>query len=123
MMLDADVVAVSPSSIYRVLRDAKLMERRNTKSSLKGTGFQQPLVSHEHWHWRAPKKLVQRKWESLGSINCGGTYEKAMDRRGSDSLVARIRSGFSQRANRFRHLSEARDRRDDLLSVATETRS
>jgi hypothetical protein len=27
MMLDADVVAVSPSSVYRVLRDAGLMER------------------------------------------------------------------------------------------------
>ena len=50
MMLDADVVAVSPSSVYRVLRDARLMERHNTKASLKGTGFEQPLVPHEHWH-------------------------------------------------------------------------
>jgi putative transposase len=50
MMLDADVVAVSPSSVYRVLRDAGLMERHNTKVSLKGTGFHQPLGPHEHWH-------------------------------------------------------------------------
>jgi putative transposase len=50
MMLDADVVAVSPSSAYRVLRDAGLMERHNTKVSLKGTGFHQPLGPHEHWH-------------------------------------------------------------------------
>jgi putative transposase len=50
MMLDADVVAASPSSVYRVLRDAGLMDRHNTKASLKGTGFQQPLVPHEHWH-------------------------------------------------------------------------
>ena len=50
MMLDADVVAVSPSSAYRVLRDAGLMERHNSKPSLKGKGFQQPLRPHEHWH-------------------------------------------------------------------------
>ena len=50
MMLDADIVAVSPSSVYRVLRDAGLMDRRNTKPSLKGKGFQQPLRPHEHWH-------------------------------------------------------------------------
>ncbi len=50
MMLDADVVATSPSSVYRVLSDAGLMNRHNTKPSLKGTGFQQPLSPHEHWH-------------------------------------------------------------------------
>jgi putative transposase len=50
MMLDAGVVAASPSSVYRVLSDAGLMKRHNTKASLKGTGFQQPLGPHEHWH-------------------------------------------------------------------------
>jgi putative transposase len=50
MMLDAGVAAVSPSSVYRVLSDAGLMERHNTKVSLKGTGFHQPLGPHEHWH-------------------------------------------------------------------------
>ena len=43
MMLDADVVAVSPSSVYRVLRDAGLIKAHNSKPSLKGKGFQQPL--------------------------------------------------------------------------------
>ena len=50
MMLDADVVAVSPSSVYRVLKDAGLMQRHNSKPSLKGKGFEQPLRPHEHWH-------------------------------------------------------------------------
>lgn len=50
MMLDADVVATSPSSVYRVLRDAGRLERHNTKASLKGTGFVHPLGPHEHWH-------------------------------------------------------------------------
>ncbi len=50
MMLDADVVAVSPSSVYRVLCNAGLMKAHNSKPSLKGKGFQQPLRPHEHWH-------------------------------------------------------------------------
>jgi putative transposase len=50
MMLDADVVAVSPSSVYRVLRHAGLLNHHHNKPSLKGKGFQQPLRVHEHWH-------------------------------------------------------------------------
>jgi transposase InsO family protein len=50
MMLDADVVAVSPSSVYRVLRKAGLIKAHNSKPSLKGKGFVQPLRPHEHWH-------------------------------------------------------------------------
>jgi transposase InsO family protein len=50
MMMDADIVAVSPSSVYRVLTDAGLLQRWNRKPSKKGTGFQQPLKPHEHWH-------------------------------------------------------------------------
>jgi transposase InsO family protein len=50
MMLDRDVVAVSPASVYRVLKQAGLMARHNSKPSLKGKGFQQPLRPHEHWH-------------------------------------------------------------------------
>ncbi len=50
MMLDRDVVAMSPSSVYRVLRNAGLLKRWNTKPSRKGTGFVQPVRPHEHWH-------------------------------------------------------------------------
>ena len=50
MMIDADVVAVSPSSVYRVLKDAGVMDRWNRKASKKGTGFIQPTGPHEHWH-------------------------------------------------------------------------
>ena len=50
MMLDADVVAVSPSSVYRVLRQAGAMRRWNRKESKKGTGFHQPSAPHRHWH-------------------------------------------------------------------------
>ncbi len=50
MMLDQDIVAVSPSSVYRVLKKADLLRRWSTKPSKKGTGFTQPLRPHDHWH-------------------------------------------------------------------------
>jgi putative transposase len=50
MMLDADVAACSPASVYRVLKGAGLLDRHNTKPSSKGKGFEQPLQPHEHWH-------------------------------------------------------------------------
>jgi putative transposase len=50
MMLDADVVAASPSSVYRILKAAGVLERHNGKPSKKGTGFAQPVRPHEHWH-------------------------------------------------------------------------
>jgi transposase InsO family protein len=50
MMLDQDVVACSPASVYRVLKAVGLLDRHNSKPTKKGTGFQQPLQVHEHWH-------------------------------------------------------------------------
>lgn len=51
MMLDADVVAVSPSSVYRILKRAGMLNRWNkVKTSGKGKGYNQPVKSHEEWH-------------------------------------------------------------------------
>ena len=50
MMLDADVAAVSPSSVYRVLQAAGRLDRNRFSPSKKGTGFVQPLRAHQHWH-------------------------------------------------------------------------
>jgi transposase InsO family protein len=50
MMIDADVVAVSPASVYRVLRAGGLLGRFNGQPSGKGRGFVQPSRPHEHWH-------------------------------------------------------------------------
>ena len=50
MMLDQDVVACSPTSVWRVLHQAGLLARVNSKPSRKGTGFVQPLGPHQHWH-------------------------------------------------------------------------
>lgn len=52
MMLDADIVAVSASSVYRVLKNIGAFERfKPTRgSSKKGSGFNQPDGPHRHWH-------------------------------------------------------------------------
>jgi transposase InsO family protein len=50
MMLDADIVAISPATTYRILQKAQLLGRWNERSSQKGKGFAQPLKPHEHWH-------------------------------------------------------------------------
>lgn len=50
MMLDDDVAAASPASVYRVLKAAGRLDRRRFSPSKKGTGFVPPLAAHEHWH-------------------------------------------------------------------------
>ena len=43
----SDVVAVSPASVWRVLKQAGLLSRWKRRPSRKGAGFEQP---HQHWH-------------------------------------------------------------------------
>ena len=62
MMLDQDVVAVSPASVYRVLKKAGLLGSRWNRPSRKGSGFVQPLQPHEHWHI------------DFSYVNVGGTF-------------------------------------------------
>lgn len=62
MMLDRDVVAVSPASVYRVLKAEGLLANRWQKPSRKGTGFVQPLAPHDHWHI------------DFSYVNVGGTF-------------------------------------------------
>ena len=50
MMLDQDVVACSPTSVYRVLGKAGLLAGQTPNVTKKGTGFVQPLKAHQEWH-------------------------------------------------------------------------
>lgn len=50
MMIDADVVFVSPTTVYNVLKKEGLLGKRAFKESKKGTGFNQPDAAHRHWH-------------------------------------------------------------------------
>jgi len=62
MMLDADVVATSPATVYRVLKSADRLDRFNRTASKKGKGFVQPLHAHKHWH------------VDISYLNLGGTF-------------------------------------------------
>jgi len=61
-MLDADIVAISASSVYRVLKAAGVLERHNLKPTRKGKGFKQPSGPHKHWHI------------DISYLNLGGTF-------------------------------------------------
>ena len=50
MMIDQDVVCVSPKTVYRVLKSEGLIGSNNQKPSSKGKGFVQPEGAHQHWH-------------------------------------------------------------------------
>lgn len=50
MMLDQQVAAVAPTTTWRVLSSAGVIDKWKKKASKKGTGFVQPLKPHEHWH-------------------------------------------------------------------------
>ncbi|MCC6930464.1 MAG: IS3 family transposase [Gemmatimonadaceae bacterium] len=65
LMLDANVVAVSPATVYRVLRAAEVLDRWNRTPSKKGTGFVQPTAPHEHWHIDI---------SDLSDLNIAGTF-------------------------------------------------
>ena len=49
-MIDANEVAASPSTVYRVLKQADMLNKWPRSASKKGTGFHQPEKPHEHWH-------------------------------------------------------------------------
>lgn len=50
MMLDQDIAYASPSTVYRILSKAGLLNPWNRSPTKKGTGFVQPLSPHDHWH-------------------------------------------------------------------------
>jgi putative transposase len=49
LMIDQDVVAASPTSVWRVLHQAGLLQKFSPPSK-KGTGYVQPLKPHQEWH-------------------------------------------------------------------------
>jgi transposase InsO family protein len=76
MMLDDDIVAVSPTSVYRVLKAAGRLDRKWVTASKKGTGFVQPLRPHQHWHIDVSHINVDGTFYYLTSILDG--YSRAI---------------------------------------------
>jgi len=101
MMLDQDVVAVSPSTTYRVLREAGRIRDRAPGQSLKGTGFVQPTRPHEHWHIDVTYLNICGTFYYLCSILDGFSrtivhweIREAMRERDVELIVQRARERF-----------------------------
>ena len=61
-IIDEASVACAPSTVYRVLKSAGLLQAWEVKASSKGQGFEQPTTPHEHWHI------------DISYLNIGGTF-------------------------------------------------
>jgi putative transposase len=102
MMLDAGTVAVSPSTVYRVLQDAGVLRRWNQNpTSRKGQGFTPPRQPHEHWHIDISYVNIQGTFYYLCSVLDGySRYLVAWDLRESmteqqvESVLQRARERF-----------------------------
>ena len=101
MMMDADIVAASPASVYRVLKGAGLMASWNRKPSKKGAGFEQPLEPHEHWHVDVSYINVRGTFHYLCSVLDGYSryivhweIREAMKERDIEIILQRGREAF-----------------------------
>jgi len=101
MMIDADIVAVSPSSVYRVLKRAGLLGGWNRKPSKKGQGFVQPLKPHEHWHTDVSYINVCGTFYYLCSVLDGYSrylvhweIRESMTERDVETIIQRAREKF-----------------------------
>lgn len=108
MMLDRNIVAVSPSSVYRVLKAAGVMERFNRKPSKKGTGFQQPKRPHSHWHIDIAYLSIGGTFYFLCSILDGYSryivhweIRETMTEQDVETIVQRAREKFPGKAPRI----------------------
>src|ERR1700736_2997068 len=103
MMLDADVVAGSPSSVWRVLSQAGCLSSWKGKPSKKGTGFQQPLERHQHWHIDVSYINVSGTFYYLCSVLDGysrkmvhGERKESMTEAEIEIILQRAREGYPE---------------------------
>ena len=91
MMMDADIVAASPSTVYDVLRRAGVMRARRGKSGCKGVGFRQPDGPHRHWHTDITHVKVNGVAANLCSIIDGYSRYNVAQRLGEDGAAPNSR--------------------------------
>jgi putative transposase len=101
LMLDRDVVAASPTSVWRVLHHAGLLAKVNGQPSKKGTGFVQPLQAHEHWHVDVSYLNIAGTFYFLFSILDGYSrfivhweIRKEMEEKHVETIIQRARERF-----------------------------
>jgi putative transposase len=101
MMLDADHVACSPASVYRVLKAAGLLAGQTPKPSKKGTGFLQPLCPHQEWHVDVSYLNVASTFYFLCSVLDGYSrfivhweIREKMEERDTETIIQRAREAY-----------------------------
>lgn len=101
MMTDANIAAVSASSVYRVLKKADLLRKWKGKESKKGNGFKQPLLPHQHWHVDISYLNIRGTFYYLCSILEGYSryivhweIREAMTERDVEIIIQRAREKF-----------------------------
>jgi transposase InsO family protein len=98
MMLDADIVAVSPSSTYRVLKRAgEIKHREPQEPNNKGQGFEQPTYANEHWHFDFSYIRLGNEFVFLCTVFDGYSrkvihWEVRQEMKGSDGQVVILRA-------------------------------
>jgi transposase-like protein len=108
MMLDTDVVACSPTSVYRVLKAAGLLAGPTPTPTKKGTGFVQPLGPHEHWHVDVSYLNIAGTFFFLCSILDGYSrfivhweIREKMEESDVETIIQRAREKFPGRTPRI----------------------
>lgn len=103
MMLDENVVAVSPSSVYRVLVKTGLIQSSQAATSSKGQGFKQPKRPHQHWHMDISYLNICGTFYYLCSILDGYSryivhweIRAAMTEADVETILQRAREAFPQ---------------------------
>ena len=143
MMLDDDVAAASPATVYRVLKSADRLQRPSPSNDRKGKGFHQPsrapslahrLQSPEHLRHLLPYLQHHRRLQPLrgalgnprddvhpGRGNCGATGAGEVPRRKSaDDL--RQRTTIRRQGLQAVHPPLRHDPRHDLALLSAEQR-
>lgn len=108
MMIDADIVAVSPATVYRVLKEADAMRRWNRKPTRKGKGFNQPSAAHKHWHVDVSYVNISGTFYYLCTVLDGYSryivhweLRKSMEERDVETIIQRARERFPDCAPRI----------------------
>lgn len=108
MMLDGDIVAVSPATVYRVLFREGRLDRWSRNPSSKGKGFVQPLSPHEHWHVDVAYVNIAHTFYYLCSVLDGASrailhweIRESMKESDVELVVQRAREKFPDRRPRI----------------------
>ncbi len=103
MMLDENVTAVSPSSVYRLLSTRGLLHPTTAEPSKKGQGFKQPKRPHQHWHIDITYLNISGTFYYLCTILDGYSrfivhweIRSAMKESDVETIVQRAREKFPQ---------------------------